>query len=265
MSRAAIMEFRDTRNTAALDAQIQNLKLQATGSKPPLSEDEVSMLLYFRKIELMVMVQYAKEISKMPSYMDADIREFSRAWEYEETRHGVAIQEYLRVHGHIFEPLTNEAVGWMYFFRTWALIFASWWYRSSSPAVHMLVGLFNEVTAKAGYWAYMKHTADPELRRIISLIQSEELRHLTFYQNKCLELIGDSKQKRDKVSKLAKLAWQPVGAGNGDIKPFAELLLKDDTIAQGFFKQIEERIQVIHKQLPDITDLVVKDLRTLVN
>lgn len=265
MSRAAIMEFRDTRNTAALDAQIQNLKLQATGSKPPLSEDEVSMLLYFRKIELMVMVQYAKEISKMPSYMDADIHEFSRAWEYEETRHGVAIQEYLRVHGHIFEPLTKQNVDWKYLLRTWRMILASWWYWYSSPAVHMLVGLFNEVTAKAGYWAYMQHTSDPELRRIISLIQSEELRHLTFYQNKCLELIGDNKRKREKVSKLAKFAWQPVGSGNGDIKLFAELLLKESDVAEGFFRQIEKRIEVIKKQLPEISDLIVRDLRTLAN
>lgn len=261
--QTAIEVFRSTKNTEPLDRSIASLKTQETGSKLPLSKGVIDMLLYFRTVELMVMVQYIEEIQKMPSYLDPDIREFGIAWTAEETRHGVAIEEYLRVHGYICEPVTKAGLTWRYKFFNWFLVSASWLLWRISPIVHMVSGVLNEATAKSGYWAFMKHTSDPELRKLISLIQAEEIRHLTFYQDKALELMN-SESKKIWTSRIIRLVWQPVGAGNADVQALANVLLGEKDVAQGFFSHVESKLETIKTRLPEICDLMMSDLRTLV-
>lgn len=260
--QTAIEVFRATENNGPLDRLILQLKSQPTGSKPPLPKRLVDILLYFRKIELLVMVQYIQEIQKMPSYWDSDIREFGIAWTREETRHGVAIEECLRIRGYICEPLTKQDVTWKYIMFTWLIVVGSWVFWRVSPIVHMFSGLLNETIAKSGYWAFMKHTSDSELRKMISLIQYEEMRHHKFYQDKGLELM-DSDRKRRWASKLIRFIWQPVGAGNADIKALADVLLKKEDIAKGFFHHVETMTEKIKTPLPEICDLIMSDLRTL--
>lgn len=260
----AITVFKNTKNTDALDELIVSLKARETGSADALPSTVINLLLYFRKIEFLVMEQYAKEVRRMPSYYHDDIREFSIDWEREETRHGIVIEEYLRVHGHTLEPISAKDVGLRYRLTSLWLVVLSWMFWFISPMLHMLVGLVNEITAKAGYWAFMKHVTDPELRKIISLIQAEEIRHLVFYQSKCLELL-DSKLKSKVVSKFLVTFWKPVGAGNADAKAFAKSLLVNHEVSEGFFNQMEQRFEVISKHLPFLPTLVIKDIRSLIN
>lgn len=260
---SAIEKFKSSARLERLDTLISEMKLIPTGSLPQLSEQTIQLLLIVRKIERLVMVTYADEVKKMSSWNIPSIQEFSLAWEYEETRHAVALEEFARIHGYIMPQLNKESLGWKYRFKASVIGKLSHLFPRTGPAVHMIAGTINEVTAKNIYRLLAVYASnDKLLQDIVNAIEIEEIRHFNFYKNMAKELINNDKL-RARVCLAVDMLWEPVGSGNGDVGILARVLLAKDHIAEDFFKRVKKQLETISDIVPTVADRVISDIKKL--
>ncbi len=260
---SAIQKFKSSARLERLDGLISEMKLIPTGSLPQLSEQTIQLLVIIRKIERLVMVTYADEVKKMASWNIPSIQEFSIAWEFEETRHAVALEEFARIHGYIMPELSKESLGWKYRLKANVIAKLSHLLPRTAPAVHMIAGTINEVTAKNIYRLLAIYASgDKLLQDIVNAIEIEEIRHFNFYKNMAKELINNEKL-RARVSLAVDMLWEPVGSGNDDVGILARVLLNKDKVAEDFFTRVKKQLETISDLVPTVADRVISDIKKL--
>lgn len=260
---SAIEKFKSTARLERLDGLIASMKNVPTGSLPALTPQKIKLLLIVRKIERLVMVTYANEVKRMSSWNIPSIRSFSVDWEYEETRHAIAFEEYARIHGFIMPKLTAQGLGLKYRVKAYLIAKASHLFPVTGPAVHMIIGTINEVTAKNIYRALGECNDNDELlTNIVKAIEIEEVRHFNFYKNSAIELISNEKI-RNRVERMIDFLWEPVGAGNDDVGIMAKILLAKEEAASHFFADVEKMLGTISDLVPKVSNRVIGDIQRL--
>ena len=188
----------------------------------PLSATALRTLRYMSDVESHT-ICYLRDLLVTPSHQDPEITAFLTMWAYEEFWHGEALDKVLRAHdlpatyGHIRD--VRRAQGFLDRIAPIHQAIAGGLLGEDFIAVHMSWGAINEWSAHSAYARMMEREDHPELVRLLRRIQTQETRHLAFYNSQARDrLLASSRARR--ITRFAlKTLWSPVGSG---IQPTVE-------------------------------------------
>ncbi len=188
----------------------------------PLSADGLRTLRYMSDVESYT-ICYLRDLLVTPSHQDPEITAFLTMWAYEEFWHGEALDKVLRAHGvaadysHI--RTVRQRQGFLDRIAPIHQAIAGGLIGDDYIAVHMSWGAINEWSAHSAYARMMEREDHPELTTLLRRVQTQETRHLAFYNSQARDRLEASARAR-KITRFAlKSFWSPVGSG---IEPKAE-------------------------------------------
>jgi len=188
----------------------------------PLSPQALRTLRYMSDVESYT-ICYLRDLLVTPSHQDPEITAFLTMWAYEEFWHGEALDQVLRAHGqradyqHI--RTVRQRQGFLDRIAPIHQAIAGGLIGDDYIAVHMSWGAINEWSAHSAYARLMEREDHPELTRLLRRIQTQETRHLAFYNSQARDRLEASGRAR-KITRFAlKSFWSPVGSG---IEPVPE-------------------------------------------
>ncbi len=188
----------------------------------PLSAPALRALRYMSDVESHT-ICYLRDLLVTPSHRDPEVTAFLTMWAYEEFWHGEALDKVLRAHqqpatyGHIRK--VRVAQGLADRLAPIHQAIAGNVLGEDFIAVHMSWGAINEWSAHSAYERMMQREDHPELTKLLKRIQTQETRHLAFYNSQARDRLAASSRARKLTRWALKAFWTPVGSG---IQPPAE-------------------------------------------
>ncbi len=224
---------------AAPEISVEALRAQ------PLGADAVRALRYMESVESYTLF-YLKSLLSTRAAHEPEIASFLAGWLYEETGHGLAIAALLEANGTPIGPraerrpenwrerLTAAGAGWV-----------SRW-RPDFPAVHMLWGALNELTALTAYRRLARRVGHPVVTDLCGRLARDEARHFTFYFEQARARLAAPRTQRLARGLVGRF-WAPVGSGvvpDAEVRFLASYLFSGDE-GRAAAQKIDETIRVL--------------------
>jgi hypothetical protein len=193
-SRSAVLETPDLSHEA-LRAQ-------------PIDADTVRVLRYMQGVEIYTLF-YLKSLLSTRAAHEPEIASFLAGWLYEETGHGLAIGALLEANGtparrarsvSLRERVTASGAAWVSGLR------------ADFPAVHMMWGAINELTAVTAYRRLARRSGHPAVVELCGRLARDESRHFSFYFEQARARLEAPRTQR-LARWLVERFWAPVGSG----------------------------------------------------
>ena len=194
---------------------VQDIDFDAFRARP-LDLASLRCLRYMHDVEHHT-ICYLRDLLVTPSHKDPEITAFLTMWAFEEFWHGEALDKVLRAHdipatyGHIRRVRLKQGL--------WDTVtpihqaIAGYVIGEDYIAVHMAWGAINEWSAHSAYARLMEREDHPELHKLLRRIQTQETRHLAFYNSQARDRLERSARAR-KITRFAlRKFWTPVGSG----------------------------------------------------
>jgi hypothetical protein len=181
----------------------------------PLSVSALRCLRYMSDVESHT-ICYMRDLLVTPSHKDPEITAFLTMWAYEEFWHGEAFDAVLRAHridadyGHIRKVRLGQGLHDRLAPIEQSL--AANIIGDDFVAVHMSWGAINEWSAHSAYARLIEREIHPELTKLLRRIQTQESRHLAFYNSQARDRLERSKRARMLTRFALRRFWAPVGS-----------------------------------------------------
>ena len=183
----------------------------------PLDADSVRVLRYMQGVESYTPF-YLRSLLATRAAHEPGIAAFLAGWLYEETGHGLAIAALLEANGTPLAPRSGRRESW----RERLTAAGTAWVshaRRDFPAVHMLWGAINELTAVAAYRRLGRRSGHPVVADLCARIARDEARHFSFYFDEARRRLAAPRTQR-LARRLVARFWAPVGSG---VEPESEV------------------------------------------
>ena len=217
----------------------------------PLGADAVRALRYMESVESYTLF-YLKSLLSTSAAHEPEIASFLAGWLYEETGHGLAIAALLAANGTPIEPRAERrAENWRERITAAGAGWVSRW-RPDFPAVHMLWGALNELTALTAYRRLARRAGNPVVAELCARLARDEARHFTFYFEQARRRLAAPRTQR-LARWLVGRFWAPVGSGvvpDAEVRFLASYLFSGDD-GRAAAQKIDETI----RQLPGLGGL----------
>ncbi len=230
-----------------------------------LSDGDVMCLDYMMDIETHTVI-YMRDLLATRAAADPQITAFLSCWVYEELWHGEAFADFLRSYGieEPFEsrlpdgraPLPSHPNRWRDLRVSIGIgnglgivptMLGSMATRDFA-AIHMMWGAVNELTTLTGYYALIRRSSHPELRKMLRKVIQDERRHFAFYRAQAKARMACSRTARRLVRFVLKNFWTPVGAGvkiEEEVDALAIYLFGDSAEGREHARGIDETIAAV--------------------
>lgn len=210
----------------------------------PLDGDAVRVLRYMESVESYTLF-YLKSLVSTRAAHEPEIANFLAGWLYEETAHGLAITALLEANGTPARPHAERRQN----LREWVTAVGAGWVslvRSDFPAVHMLWGALNELTALTAYRRLARRSGHPRLADLCARLARDEARHFTFYFEQARQRLAAPRTQR-LARWLVGRFWGPVGSGvlpESEVRFVASYLFSGDE-GRAAAQKIDETIRAL--------------------
>jgi len=210
----------------------------------PLDAATVRVLRYMQGVESYTLF-YLRSLLSTRAAHEPEIASFLAGWLYEETGHGLAIGALLAANGTPLPPHPERRESWRERITAAGAAWVSG-LRDDFPAVHMLWGAINELTALTAYRRLARRSGHPLVAELCGRLARDEARHFSFYFEQARQRLAAPRTQR-LARRLVHGFWAPVGTGiaaPAEVRFLASHLFGGDD-GRAAAQKIDERIRTL--------------------